>query len=170
LGQLLSAAMEVAEKCHPAQMLTFRVGREEYGIDILKVQEIRSHEHATHIAGAPPHVVGVVNLRGEIVPVVDLRVQLDGSDTSIGASTVIIVLRLTGRVVGLVVDSVSEVVDLKRHAVHAAPPIASAIDSGHIQGVVDADERMVILLDIESLVGDPGTGLASAPARDAIPA
>jgi purine-binding chemotaxis protein CheW len=159
MGQLLSAAMEVAEKCYPAQMLTFRVGREEYGIDILKVQEIRSHEAATRIAGAPPQVVGVLNLRGEIVPVVDLRVQLDSSD-AIGASTVIIVLRLTGRVVGLVVDSVSEVVDLKQHAVHAVPPIASAIDAGHIQGVVDADQRMVILLDIESLVGDPGTGLA----------
>ena len=151
--------MEVAERCHPAQMLTFRVGGEEYGIDILKVQEIRSHEPATRIAGAPPHVVGVLNLRGEIVPVVDLRVQLDSSD-AIGASTVIIVLRLTGRVVGLVVDAVSEVVDLKQHAVHAPPPIAGAIDAGHIQGVVDADQRMVILLDIESLVGDPGTGLA----------
>ena len=152
--------MEVAEKCYPAQMLTFRVGREEYGIDILKVQEIRSHEAATRIAGAPPQVVGVLNLRGEIVPVVDLRVQLGSGDESIGASTVVIVLRLTGRAVGLVVDAVSEVVDLKQHAVHAAPPIASAIEAGHISGVVDVDQRMVILLDIENLVGDPGTGLA----------
>ncbi|HEX2012789.1 MAG TPA: chemotaxis protein CheW [Roseateles sp.] len=140
------------------QCLTFRIGAEEYGIDILKVQEIRSYEAPTRIANAPGFVKGVVNLRGIIVPIVDLRLRL-GQPADYNAFTVTIVLNVLGRVVGIVVDSVSDVLELAADAIKPPPEIGSALDSRFITGLGKIGERMLILLDIERMVASPDFGL-----------
>jgi purine-binding chemotaxis protein CheW len=143
----------------PREYLTFRLGNEEYGIDILKVQEIRSYEPPTRIANAPAHVKGVVNLRGVIVPIVDLRLRLNTENCDYNAFTVVIVLHVAGRVVGAVVDGVSDVLEIAPDSVRAAPEISSAVDAGCILGLGQVGERMLILLDIERLMTDPAMGL-----------
>ena len=140
------------------QCLTFRIGAEEYGIDILKVQEIRSYEAPTRIANAPAFVKGVVNLRGVIVPIVDLRLRL-GQSAEYNAFTVTIVLNVLGRVVGIVVDSVSDVLELEADAVKPPPEIGAAIDARYITGLGKIGERMLILLDIERMVASADFGL-----------
>ena len=144
------------------EYLTFRLGAEEYGIDILKVQEIRSYEAPTRIANAPPFVKGVVNLRGVIVPIVDLRLALGCGSAEINSFTVAIVLKLSGRVVGAVVDAVSDVLALPGDAIKAAPEMASAVDARFITGIGSVGERMLILIDIEALLASPGMGLVEA--------
>ena len=141
------------------EYLTFRLGAEEYGIDIQKVQEIRSYEAPTRIANAPPYVKGVVNLRGMIVPIVDLRLALGRGSAAIDSFTVAIVLKLQSRVVGVVVDAVSDVLSLPGNAIKAAPEMASAVDAAFITGIGRAGERMLILIDIESLLARPAMGL-----------
>ena len=142
------------------QFLTFRVGAEEYGMDILRVQEIRSYEKPTRIANAPAFVKGVVNLRGVIVPVVDLRLRL-GQTGEYNEFTVVIVLNVLGRVVGIVVDSVSDVLELTADEIKPRPDIAAALDSRFITGLGKVAERMLILLDIEAMVGSPDFGLVN---------
>ncbi|MCB2019646.1 MAG: chemotaxis protein CheW [Rhizobacter sp.] len=141
------------------EYLTFRLGAEEYGIDILKVQEIRSYEVPTRIANAAAFIKGVVNLRGVIVPIVDLRIKLGCESAEYNAFTVVIVLNVKGRVVGAVVDSVSDVLELASAAIKPAPELASSIDSNYITGIGSAGERMLILIDIESLMASPEMGL-----------
>lgn len=148
------------------EFLTFRLGAEEYGIDILRVQEIRSYEQPTRIANAPPFIKGVVNLRGTIVPIVDLRVKLGCEKVDIDAFTVVIVLNVRGRVVGAVVDSVSDVMQLGGDQVKQAPEMASSsVDTSYITGignVAGADgqkDRMLILVDIEALMSSAEMGL-----------
>lgn len=140
------------------QYLSFRISAEEYGIDILKVQEIRSYEAPTRVANAPAFVKGVVNLRGVIVPIVDLRLRL-GQTAEYSSFTVVIVLNVCNRVVGIVVDSVSDVLELKAGEIMAAPEIGSAIDTRFVTGLGKVAERMLILLDIEGMVGSPDFGL-----------
>ena len=143
-----------------AEYLTFRLGGEEYGIDILRVQEIRSYENPTRIANAPAHILGVVNLRGVIVPVVDLRIKLGCEKAEYNGLTVVIVLNVKGRVVGAVVDSVSDVLELPREQVRPAPEMASStVDTAFITGIASVGERMLILMDIEALMGSPDMGL-----------
>ena len=152
------------------EFLTFRLGAEEYGIDILKVQEIRSYEQPTRIANAPPFIKGVVNLRGVIVPIVDLRLKLgclnDKGTAEYSALTVVIVLNVKGRVVGAVVDSVSDVLELSKDAIKAAPEMASAVDAGFITGIGSVTtgdvQRMLILMDIEALMASQEMGLIGA--------
>ncbi|HRP28383.1 MAG TPA: chemotaxis protein CheW [Burkholderiaceae bacterium] len=144
------------------EYLTFRIGAEEYGIDILKVQEIRSYEAPTRIANAAAFIKGVVNLRGVIVPIVDLRIKLGCESAEYNAFTVVIVLNVKGRVVGAVVDSVSDVLELAGDAIKPAPELASAIDSNYITGIGSAAERMLILIDIEALMASPEMGLVYA--------
>ncbi len=144
------------------EYLTFRLGAEEYGIDILKVQEIRSYETPTRIANAASFIKGVVNLRGVIVPIVDLRIKLGCESAEYNAFTVVIVLNVKGRVVGAVVDSVSDVLELSGAAIKPAPELASAIGSNYITGIGSAAERMLILVDIESLMASPEMGLVYA--------
>ena len=141
------------------EFLTFRLGGEEYGIDILKVQEIRSYEPPTRIANAPPFIKGVVNLRGVIVPIVDLRLRLGCESAEYSAVTVVIVLNVKGRVVGAVVDSVSDVLELARDAIKPAPEMASAVDASFITGIGSVGERMLILMDIEGLMASEEMGL-----------
>jgi purine-binding chemotaxis protein CheW len=148
------------------EFLTFRLGAEEYGIDILRVQEIRSYEQPTRIANAPVFIKGVVNLRGTIVPIVDLRVKLGCEKTDIDSFTVVIVLNVRGRVVGAVVDSVSDVMQLGGDQVKPAPEMASSsVDTSYITGIgniAGADgskDRMLILVDIEALMSSAEMGL-----------
>lgn len=139
------------------EYLTFRLGAEEYGIGILKVQEIRSYEVPTRIANAPPFVRGVTNLRSLIVPIVDLRIKLGCPDAGFDASTVVVVLNLQGgSTIGVVVDSVSDVLDLESAAIKPAPSMVSQVASSFITGIGsvqdDRAERTIILLDVESLL------------------
>ncbi len=149
------------------EFLTFRLGSEEYGIDILKVQEIRSYEAPTKIANAPAYLKGVVNLRGVIVPIVDLRVKFnclnEQGEAEINSFTVVIVLNVKGRVVGAVVDSVSDVMQLNDQAIQPAPEIsASAVDTSYITGIANVSERLLILMDIESLMSSAEMGLINS--------
>jgi purine-binding chemotaxis protein CheW len=145
------------------EFLTFRLGAEEYGIDILKVQEIRSYEQPTRIANAPPFIKGVVNLRGVIVPIVDLRLKLSCESAEYNAFTVVIVLNVKGRVVGTVVDSVSDVLELGAEAIKPAPSLSASIDAGFITGIgaikAGDEQRMLILMDIEALMSSADMGL-----------
>lgn len=138
------------------EYLTCRLGGEEYAIDILRVQEIRSYEPPTRIANAPPHVRGVVNLRGVIVPIVDLRLRLGCDSAECTGSTVIVVLNLGQRVVGAVVDAVSDVVAIGAGDVKPAPQLGTDGRHAHITGIAALDagdaRRMLILVDIAALV------------------
>ncbi|MEF7613220.1 chemotaxis protein CheW [Aquincola sp. MAHUQ-54] len=147
------------------EYLTFRLGAEEYGIDILRVQEIRSYEQPTRIANAPAFIKGVVNLRGVIVPIVDLRLKLGCESAEYNTFTVVIVLNVRGRVVGAVVDSVSDVLELAPDAIKPAPELSSGqIDTSYITGIGSVAERMLILMDIEALMSSEEMGLMDAAA------
>src|SRR5690349_19611465 len=117
------------------EYLTFRLSQEEYGIDILKVQEIRGYESPTRIANAPPFIKGVVNLRGTIVPIVDMRLKFNCAQAEYNSFTVVIILALRSRVVGIVVDSVSDVLELPPENIKPAPDIDSSVDSACILGL-----------------------------------
>ncbi|MBS0391770.1 MAG: chemotaxis protein CheW [Proteobacteria bacterium] len=144
------------------EYLTFRLGREEYGIDILKVQEIRGYEAPTRIAHAPAFIKGVINLRGTIVPIVDMRIRFASTQVEYSSLTVVIILNLRERVVGIVVDSVSDVMELAPEQQRAVPSIDSTIDMQCIHGLGSVGERMLILLDIERLMSGADMGLATA--------
>ena len=143
------------------EYLTFRLSQEEYGIDILKVQEIRGYESPTRIANAPPFIKGVVNLRGTIVPIVDMRLKFNCAQAEYNSFTVVIILALRSRVVGIVVDSVSDVLELPPENIKPAPDIDSSVDSACILGLGSVNDRMLILLDIERLMAGADMGLVS---------
>lgn len=143
------------------EYLTFRLDQEEYGIDILKVQEIRGYEPPTRVANAPNFIKGVVNLRGTIVPIVDMRLKFCCSKAEYNSFTVVIILNLRRRIVGIVVDSVSDVMELPAERLKAAPDIDSVIDSAAVLGLGSSGDRMLILLDIERLMSAPDMGLVS---------
>ncbi len=153
----------VASKAPNGEYLTFRLGAEEYGIDILRVQEIRSYEPPTRIANAPAFLKGVVNLRGVIVPIVDLRLKLGCDTAEYNHFTVVIVLNVRGRVVGAVVDSVSDVLELAGETIRPAPAMNSTIDTGFITGIGSVADRMLILMDIEGLMSSNDMGLMDQP-------
>jgi len=134
------------------EVLVFVLGREEYGVDILKVQEIRGYEKVTPIPAAPAYLKGVVNLRGIIVPVIDLRVKFGMPDPRYDAFTVVVILRLARRVIGVVVDGVSDVMALRAQDVKPAPQLGSVVESSFIEGLGTGGDRMVLLLDIEKLL------------------
>jgi len=134
------------------ELLTFTLGSEEYGIDILKVQEIRGYEAVTSIAHAPEFIKGVINLRGIIVPIVDMRIKFKLGDVSYDETTVVIVLNLANRVVGMVVDGVSDVITLKEEQIKPAPEFGASLDTKYLLGLGTVDDRMIILVDIERLM------------------
>jgi purine-binding chemotaxis protein CheW len=146
------------------EYLTFRLDQEEYGIDILKVQEIRGYERPTRIANAPEFIKGVVNLRGTIVPIIDMRLKFNCAKAEYDAFTVVIILNLRNRIVGIVVDSVSDVMELPPESVKAAPEMDSMIDSAAVVGLGSVGERMLILLDIEKLMSGLDMGLVPGEA------
>jgi len=134
------------------EFLSFRLGAEEYGIDILKVQEIRGWEPPTAIANTPPFIKGVINLRGIIVPIVDLRLKFNLGEAKYDEFTVVIILSVVNRVVGAVVDAVSDVMTLAPQQIKPAPEFSAALETRFITGLGTIDERMLILLDIERLM------------------
>ena len=163
---MFSSAAQRSSKAHAsassaAEYLTFRLGEEEYGIDILRVQEIRSYEPPTRMAHAPEFIKGVIDLRGTIVPIVDMRLKFNCSKADYNSFTVVIILNLRNRVVGIVVDSVSDVMELSPDNMRSAPDIESAIDSSCILGLGSVGERMLILLDIEKLMSSVDMGLVA---------
>ena len=137
---------------HSRELLTFSLGREEYGIDILKVQEIRGYEAVTTIANAPDFIKGVVNLRGIIVPIMDMRIKFALDKVSYDKTTVVIILNIANRVVGMVVDGVSDVITLKGDQIRPAPEFGAVLDARYLQGLGTVDERMIILVDIEMMM------------------
>ena len=148
------------------EFLTFRLGIESYGIEILKVQEIRGYEKPTAIASAPSFIKGVINLRGVIVPILDLRIKFQLDEASYDEFTVVIILNVAGRVVGAVVDSVSDVLTLATDEIRPTPEFSSAaFDTKYITGLANVDERMLILLDIEKLMTGTDMALVDAAAH-----
>jgi purine-binding chemotaxis protein CheW len=140
------------------EFLAFTLGKEEYGLDILKVQEIRGYETVTRVANAPEFVKGVVNLRGIIVPIVDMRIKFNLGTPTYDQFTVVIILNIGGRVVGMVVDSVSDVITLTPDQVKPAPDMG-ALNSNYLIGLGTLDERMLILIDIDRLMSSSDMGL-----------
>ena len=151
----------------PREFLSFRLGGEEYGIDILRVQEIRSYEAPTRVANAPHFIKGVVNLRGVIVPIVDLRLKLGCDTAEYTDFTVVIVLNVRGRVMGVVVDSVSDVLQLGAEDIKPAPQLNASVDAAHIMGMGCVKsgeiERLLILTDIVALMSSDEMGLMGTP-------
>lgn len=143
----------------PLEFLSFTLGDEEYGIDIQKVQELRGYDAVTRIANAPEFIKGVVNLRGIIVPIIDMRIKFALGQPTYDQFTVVIVLNIGGRVVGMVVDSVSDVITLNAEQIKPAPEMGSALDTDYLIGLGTLEERMLILVDIDRLMSSEEMGL-----------
>ena len=141
------------------EFLSFTLGQEEYGIDILKVQEIRGYEVVTRIANAPEFLKGVINLRGIIVPVVDMRIKFKLGTPTYDQFTVVIILNIGGRIMGMVVDSVSDVITLVPEQIKPAPDLGAAFESDYLIGLGTVEERMLILVDIDKLMSSAEMGL-----------
>jgi purine-binding chemotaxis protein CheW len=135
-----------------SEHLTFMLGKETYGIDILKVQEIRGYDTVTHIANAPNFMKGVINLRGVIVPIVDMRIKFNLGVPTYHEFTVVIIMNILDRTIGMVVDSVSDVVMLTPEQIRPAPEMGAALDTHYITGLGTQNEQMLILVDIEKLM------------------
>jgi purine-binding chemotaxis protein CheW len=150
------------EDAQAREMLTFRLGSEAYGINILKVQEIRGCDPVTPIAGTPDFIRGVIDLRGVIVPIVDMRMKFALSEAKYDAFTVVIILNVARRVIGIVVDAVSDVVTFTAEQIRPVPEFSAQLDTQYIMGLARLDERMVILLDIEHLLSSPDMQLTDA--------
>jgi purine-binding chemotaxis protein CheW len=142
-----------------SEFLAFTLGQEEYGIDILKVQEIRGYENVTRIANAPEFIKGVVNLRGIIVPIVDMRIKFNLGTPTYDQFTVVIILNIGGRIMGMVVDSVSDVTTLTAEQIKPAPDMGTAFNANYLIGLGTLDERMLILIDIDKLMSSAEMGL-----------
>lgn len=134
------------------EYLTFTLGNEEYGMDILKVQEIRGYDAVTGIANAPPFLKGVINLRGVIVPIIDMRIKFNLGSVIYDEFTVVIIINVLGRVIGMVVDGVSDVVSLLPEQIKPPPEFGTGIDTRYITGIGTSNGQMLILTDIEKLM------------------
>jgi purine-binding chemotaxis protein CheW len=160
-----SAAAAAASGAAAAnEFLTFTLGAEEYGVDILKVQEIRGYDTVTRIPDAPDFIKGVINLRGTIVPVVDMRLKLKLAKVEYNAFTVMIILNVANRVVGMVVDGVSDVINLTPDQIKPAPEFSGAMNTSYITGLGTIDQRMLILMDIERLIASKDMCLVESAA------
>jgi purine-binding chemotaxis protein CheW len=149
----------MSTRTQPAEYLAFTLGQEEYGIDIQKVSEIRSYETPTRIANAPEFVKGVINLRGLIVPIVDMRIRFNLGEPEYGPFTVVIILNIGSRVVGMVVDAVSDVTILEPEQIKPAPEMGGSLNTEYITGLGTLEERMLILVDIDKLMSSSEMGL-----------
>jgi purine-binding chemotaxis protein CheW len=161
-AEMTKSPQRASTTVRPREYLTFRLGEEEYGIDILKVQEIRGYEQPTRIANAPAFIKGVVNLRGVIVPIIDLRLKFGLGEAEYTTFTVVIILNVGGRVIGMVVDSVSDVLELDPSTVRDAPEMSAIVDSSYILGLGTMNDRMLILVDIEKLLMSPEMAIVGA--------
>lgn len=142
------------------QFLSFQLGAEEYGIDILRVQEIRAYEKATRIPNTPAFIKGVINLRGVIVPVIDLRMKFGLDSAEYNEMTVVVVLNVADRTIGVVVDKVSDVLALAAGEIRPAPEFTARVDNAFVRGLATLDERMLIIADIERLMTGADMALA----------
>lgn len=162
-----SAVRTAAAGAGSHECLSFQLGTVEYGIDILKVQEIRGYEQPTRLANAPAFIKGVLNLRGDIVPIVDLRIKLGQEAFEYGPSTVTVILNMARMVIGVVVDAVSDVVELAPEQIRPAPDFDSAVGVNFITGIGTVQhgeqQRMLILVDIERLMASADMGLIAQP-------
>jgi purine-binding chemotaxis protein CheW len=154
-----ASAPSAAGLANRLEVVTFKLGEEEYGIDIQKVQELRGYDAVTRIANAPDYIKGVVNLRGIIVPIIDMRIKFKLGDPTYDQFTVVIVLNIAGRVVGMVVDSVSDVITLTAEQIKPAPEMGSVLDADYLIGLGTLEERMLILVDIDRLMSSEEMGL-----------
>ena len=146
----------------PLEFLTFTLGDEHYGLDIMQVREIRGYEPVTKIANAPPFIKGVLNLRGDIVPIIDLRVKFDIGEPTYDEFTIVIMLHIGERIVGIVVDSVSDVINITAEEMKPPPEFGVAFDSQYLHGLVAMNEQMIILLNIEKLISSDELGLVDS--------
>lgn len=144
------------------EYLTFKLGCEHYAIDILTVKEIRGYESVTRIANAPDHVKGIINLRGEIVPIIDLRICFDVGNREYNEFTIVIVLHIHQRIVGIVVDSVSDVVTLDRDELKPPPDFGVAFDHRYLMGLAAINEEMLIVVDIGKMISSEELALVDA--------
>ncbi len=141
------------------EYLTFLLGAEEYALEILKVQEIRGYDAVTQIANTPAFIKGVVNLRGKIVPIVDLRIKFHLDSVKYDEFTVVIILSLHERTIGIVVDGVSDVIALKDAQIGDVPSLVTNIDTKYIIGLATVEAKMLILVDIEQLMSSQDMAL-----------
>ncbi|ATZ11834.1 chemotaxis protein CheW [Erwinia amylovora] len=155
----MATATKLAGETVGQEFLVFTLGEEEYGIDILKVQEIRGYDQVTRIANTPAFIKGVTNLRGVIVPIIDLRIKFAQPDVEYNDNTVVIVLNLEQRVVGIVVDGVSDVLSLTQDQIRPSPEFAVTMSTEYLTGLGALGERMLILVDIEKLLGSEDMAL-----------
>lgn len=149
------------------QFLTFIMSTEEYGVDILRVQEIRGWDSVTPIPNCPPYIKGVINLRGTIVPIVDLRERFGLESVEYGPTTVVIVLKVIGetseRIMGIVVDAVSDVYNIKNEDMKPAPDFGSVVSIEFVSGLATIDEKMLIILDIDMMLNSNDINAISQP-------
>lgn len=163
----MEAAMKSATRAGEEagrEYLAFSLGGEEYAVNILQVQEIRAYERVTRIANMPAFIKGVMNLRGAVVPVVDLRVRFNVGAADYNASTIVIVINIGPRTIGMVVDGVSDVVTLKSSDLRPAPQIAGVLTAEFLEGVAILDKRMLIIVDINGLMSSKEMGLLESAA------
>ena len=159
---MMQTSAEAGTAAGSNEFLAFRLGKEEYGINILKVQELRGYETPTRIANAPDFVKGVINLRGAIVPVVDMRIKFCLGEPTYNLLTVVVILNIGGRIAGMVVDSVSDVIALTAEQLKPAPEMGTAFNSEYMMGLGTIDERLLILIDIDRLMTSPEMGLVDS--------
>jgi purine-binding chemotaxis protein CheW len=143
------------------QFLTFTLGKEEFGFDLLKVQEIRGYTAVTPIPNSPPHVRGVMNLRGAVVPVVSLREKFGMVPVEPDKFTVIVLVSVGSKVIGLVVDAVSDVLSVQADAIAPPPDLGAQLDTSYMTGLAKAAERLLILVDIDQMLGAEAASLLS---------
>ncbi len=144
--------MNDSKENHISEYLTFKLGDEEYGIDIMRVQEIRSFEVPTRMVNTPDFILGVLNLRGLIVPVVDMRIKFNLSQANYDQFTVVIVLTIKGRILGMVVDGVSDVITFAPEQLRPVPEFSSVIGNDYLLNIGSLENRMLMLLDIDKLM------------------
>jgi purine-binding chemotaxis protein CheW len=160
--EAVSTSSNTTLKSAAGEYLTFVLGTEQYGLEILKVQEIRGYDAVTQIANTPDFIKGVVNLRGKIVPIVDLRIKFNLGKVEYDEFTVVIILNLSGRIVGIVVDGVSDVMALKEEQLREVPSLVTSIDTKYIVGLATVEQHMLILVDIEKLMSSQEMELMDA--------
>lgn len=141
------------------QFLAFTLGQEEYGLELMQVQELREYEKPTHIANAPDFLKGVINLRGIIVPIIDMRIKLGFSDVVYNELTVVVILIIRGSTVGMVVDSVSDVISLGSDDLKPSPNMGTAVGADYLIGLGTIDERMIIVVNLDRMLSSNEIGL-----------
>ncbi len=163
MEQLDALSSQISFATDGSQYLTFTLGQEEYGVEILKVQEIKGCSAITPIPNTPAYLKGVMNLRGTIIPVVDLRSKFSMAEAEYNQFTVIIVVTVGSKVMGMVVDAVSDVLNIPRTDIQATPDFGAQVDARFINGMAKAGEKLVVLLDIERILGGDELAALGSP-------